>query len=114
MQGLEQGDGDGPPGQQERFEPVAGKATSAVLAGEARCDPRGLACRRPGNGHGRHPKACGWRLGGDGPEDKAANDEAVKSGGRILSRYMSAAGEPFWIITEADRSATTVLMPEEY
>lgn len=49
-----------------------------------------------------------------GPEDKAANDEAVKSGGRILSRYMSAAGEPFWIITEADRSSTTVLLPDEY
>jgi hypothetical protein len=47
-------------------------------------------------------------------EDKAANDEALKGGGRLLSRYLSTAGEPFWIITEADRSATTVLLPEEY
>lgn len=47
-------------------------------------------------------------------EDKAANDAALKSGGRLLSRYLSAAGEPFWIITEADRSATTVLLPDEY
>lgn len=46
-------------------------------------------------------------------EDGEANDEAVKSGDRILSVYR-LAGEKVWIITEADRSATTVLLPEEY
>jgi len=47
-------------------------------------------------------------------EDIAANDRAVKDGDRLLSSYRSEAGTKFWVITEADRSATTVLLPEEY
>ena len=47
------------------------------------------------------------------PEDKAANDEAATSDGRILSAY-SHGGMKFWIITEGDRSATTTLLPEDY
>ncbi|MDO3682009.1 hypothetical protein [Paenibacillus ehimensis] len=47
-------------------------------------------------------------------EDKAANDEALKSGGRLLSAYRTTAGVRFWIITEYDRSYTTFLLPEEY
>ena len=39
-------------------------------------------------------------------EDKAEN--------RILSSYTSSNGIKFWVITEADRSATTVMLPEEY
>ena len=46
--------------------------------------------------------------------DRGANDKAVKNGERILSSYLSTNGEQFWIITEWDRSATTVLMPDEY
>ena len=46
--------------------------------------------------------------------DKKENDFAVKNGLRILSSYRTAKGEKFWIITEADRSSTTVLLPEEY
>ena len=46
--------------------------------------------------------------------DKQQNDLAVKQGLRILSAYNTDAGTRFWIITEADRSATTVLLPEEY
>jgi hypothetical protein len=48
------------------------------------------------------------------PEDKQANNEAVRQGSRILSVYTSVQGISFWIITEADRSMTTVLLPEEY
>lgn len=48
------------------------------------------------------------------PCDKAANDVACEHGGRLLSCYHSSAGTKFWIITEADRSCTTVLLPEEY
>lgn len=48
------------------------------------------------------------------PEDVAENELSLCEGFRILSAYRSAAGEKFWIITEADRSATTVLMPEDY
>ncbi|HAB17717.1 MAG TPA: hypothetical protein PLX89_00830 [Verrucomicrobiota bacterium] len=46
--------------------------------------------------------------------DRFANDQALREGTRILSAYRSAAGEPFWILTGADRSATTVLLPEDY
>jgi len=48
------------------------------------------------------------------PEDKQANDDALKVGARLLSAYHTDSGQKFWIITEADRSATTVLLPEEY
>ena len=53
-------------------------------------------------------------------EDKAANDEAVETGARILSAYelpLNAKGGSvtrIWVITEADKSATTLLLPEEY
>jgi len=51
---------------------------------------------------------------GDVPEpDERANDNALKRGGRLLSAYETPAGR-IWIVTEADRSATTVLLPEEY
>lgn len=46
--------------------------------------------------------------------DRRANDSALKCGGRIMSAYMSKCGERFWVITEADRSCTTVLMPRNY
>ena len=48
------------------------------------------------------------------PDDRAANDDALKSGERILSVYQSATGTTFWVLTEADRSATTVLLPDDY
>lgn len=48
------------------------------------------------------------------PEDWQANDEALESGERLLSAYTLANGEKIWIITESDRSATTVLLPDEY
>lgn len=47
-------------------------------------------------------------------EDAASNDVAVKSYERILSVYISREGVRFWIITEADRSITTFLLPDEY
>lgn len=55
-------------------------------------------------------------------EDKATNDAAVKLGNRILSAYPLDPAKPckgygsntLWIITEADRSVTTFLLPDEY
>ncbi len=47
-------------------------------------------------------------------EDKQANERALISGGRLLSVYHSAGGVKFYLITEADRSATTILLPEDY
>lgn len=46
-------------------------------------------------------------------EDKKTNDDAVKHGGRVLSAY-ELRGDKLWIITEADRSVTTLLTPDEY
>lgn len=47
-------------------------------------------------------------------EDKKANDRALKGGDRIFSAYLSSNNVKFWIITEWDRSATTILFPEDY
>lgn len=47
-------------------------------------------------------------------EDKLSNDQAVEEGLRILSSYRTKDGTKFWIITEWDRSVTTVLLPSEY
>ncbi len=46
-------------------------------------------------------------------EDKISNDEATRTGMRVLSSYQFC-GETIWIITEGDRSVTTILFPIEY
>jgi hypothetical protein len=46
--------------------------------------------------------------------DRQENELSVREGFRILSAYRMSDGTRFWIITEADRSVTTVLLPEEY
>ncbi len=48
------------------------------------------------------------------PKDKAENEWALRRGLRILSSYPLSTGQKIWIITEADRTATTFLLPEEY
>ena len=47
-------------------------------------------------------------------EDARANQEALAEGLRLMSVYRTAGGKKFWIITEADRSATMLLLPGEY
>jgi len=47
-------------------------------------------------------------------EDEGSNNKAIKTGERILSVYKLDSGEIIWIITEADRSSTCLLLPEEY
>ena len=47
-------------------------------------------------------------------EDRAENDFSVKNDLRILSAYTLESGVKVWVITEADRSATTILLPSEY
>ncbi len=46
--------------------------------------------------------------------DGQLNDEALINGDRLLSAYLLASGGRLWIITEADRSSTCVLVPSEY
>jgi hypothetical protein len=48
------------------------------------------------------------------PADRDENNFSLHEGLRILSAYHTAAGVKFWIITEADRSVTTVLLPSDY
>ncbi len=74
------------------------------------------AGENPANYVGRHV-AGDW--GDVCDDDKRANDEALVSGERLLCAYRLKTGEKIWIITEAEsapgeRSATTILLPEEY
>ena len=68
--------------------------------------------------HGEMVRALGRHVSGDWgnvcPQDAEANEAAVRERARLLSTYTTEAGVRFWIITEADRSVTTVLLPEEY
>lgn len=47
-------------------------------------------------------------------EDKAENELSLKHGFRLLSSYPVTDTDDLWIITEADRSMTTLLLPAEY
>ena len=48
------------------------------------------------------------------PEDQEQNRAAVREGNRVFSSYALRNGHKLWIITEWDRSVTTLLLPEEY
>ena len=47
-------------------------------------------------------------------EDVKENEFSLKEGLRLLSAYQTGKGQKIWIITEADRSSTTILLPSEY
>ena len=47
-------------------------------------------------------------------EDAQENEYSLEHGLRLVSAYRTAKGEKFWIITEHDRSVTTLLLPQEY
>jgi hypothetical protein len=71
---------------------------------------RRLAWHAMKDGLRRH-SAGDW--GNLDPEDIRSNEDALKHGGRLLSAY-GQGDRRFWIITEADRSLTTVMLPEDY
>lgn len=48
------------------------------------------------------------------PEDARVNDLARETDERLLSAYRLRDGTKLWILTEADRSSTCILLPEEY
>ena len=61
----------------------------------------------------RRHMSCDW--GSElSDEDVQENEMSLKEGFRLLSNYRTGKGQQLWIITEADRSATTVLLPSEY
>lgn len=88
-----------------RFAPGHLLATSAALAAlaQANVTPQSLLLRH----------LCGdW---GDLDElDRQQNNFALAMSARLLSSYALPGGERVWVITEADRSVTTVLLPEDY
>jgi len=52
---------------------------------------------------------------GDIPEeDREVNELSLARGFRLVSTYRTTAEDKIWVITEADRSVTTILLPEEY
>lgn len=60
----------------------------------------------------RRHTLCDW--GAVNGEDKELNDEALKYGNRVLSSYTYEDETKVWIITEADRSSTCILYPDDY
>ena len=70
--------------------------------------PRGSPARPP-------QAPCLRRLGELSEEDVMANRVALRDGYRLLSSYpLGEKGVKLWVITEADRSVTTLLLPDEY
>jgi hypothetical protein len=59
----------------------------------------------------RHARGDWGELSAD---DIAENEFSLKNGFRLLSSYATAIGQKIWVITEEDRSLTTVLLPDEY
>lgn len=47
-------------------------------------------------------------------EDRKENEDALLHDGRLMSVFTTGSGVVFWVITEWDRSVTTVLLPEDY
>jgi hypothetical protein len=82
---------------------VATPGALTLLAG-APTNPAELLARHQGGDWGEVP-----------PEDSRENELSVLQGFRIVSSYqVGAEGKSLWIITEADRSSTCILLPEEY
>ena len=48
------------------------------------------------------------------PEDIKESELSLQHGFRLLSAYHTSAGDKLWVITEADRSSTCILLPKEY
>lgn len=46
--------------------------------------------------------------------DQRANDTALQAGERVMSEYRTLLGVVLWVVTEADRNSTCVLLPGEY
>jgi hypothetical protein len=82
---------------------VATPGALALLAGAGE-DPAVLLARHVSGDWGEVP-----------PEDARENEHSLREGFRIVSSYpVGGGGARVWLITEADRSLTCILLPEEY
>src|SRR2546429_9698264 len=61
----------------------------------------------------RRHMSCDWGSGLS-DDDVQENEVSLKKGFRLLSSYRTCRGDNLWIITEADRSSTTILLSSEY
>jgi hypothetical protein len=77
--------------------------TSGVRETLEPCDVITAFCRHATGDWGKLPE-----------HDLAENELALATEGRLFSEYYSRRGVKFWVITESDRSVTTVLLPSEY
>ncbi|MBI1827240.1 MAG: hypothetical protein HY287_03560 [Planctomycetes bacterium] len=94
--------------------PAEGKAQTKFPLGQTLITPNAMKHLVPEDVRhalGRHARGD-W--GDCCTEDKAENDFSVDKYLRLFSVYHDSTGTKFWIITEADRAATTVLLPEDY
>ena len=68
-----------------------------------------------GNGYTNHCPKCLWSKHVDiNPGDRGANEQALQDDARIFSVYATSKGVKLWVITEADRASTCILLPDEY
>ena len=81
---------------------VMATSGALVLLADAGADALPLLARHASGDWGEVP-----------PEDARENELSVRQGFRILSSYL-VGGRRIWIITEADRSSTCLLLPKEY
>ena len=71
----------------------------------------GESCEQPSDLLRRHASGDWGELS---EEDRKENEFSLVHGFRLLSSYTLSSGTTIWVITEADRSSTTLLLPEEY
>jgi len=95
---------------------ICGRQAALFSLGQVVATPGALAAL---NDAGEEPNAfldrhASGDWGDVDKSDQKANDEALQRSERVFSAYKLNNGTRLWIITEADRSATTLLLPEEY
>ena len=90
---------------------VGGFPLGQTVATPGALDALAKAGQEPSAFLSRHVRGD-WGEISDG--DRQMNDEGVIAGDRLLSAYTLSTGVKIWVITEADRSATSLILPEEY
>jgi hypothetical protein len=89
-------------------------AIRSIPLGQTVITPGALANLHPADVHQALQRHARGDWGEVSPEDQAENELSLKEGFRLLSVYHDRNATKFWIITEADRSSTTILLPEDY
>lgn len=95
-------------------QPKPVSATPHFALGETCITPAAMTILHPEDIAASLKRHAAGDWGDCGPEDARENDFAVPRGLRIFSVYHDRFGNRFWVITEADRSVTTVLLPDDY